>query len=349
MDFYAYRYVNTYGISQAVPLDGTISYSDLASKTGTDVGQLKQMLRHLMIIHVFAEPELNHVTHSAASKALLEPTIRAFNEWIVLDEFDFVAKGIEAIQKWGHGAQEPTHASLQLGYGTDLSMFQAFEERPDSRKRFAAIMTSVSQSSVYSADHLIDYDWSSLGEGTVVDVGGSRGHCCLLVARASPNLKFIVQDLPQIIEQAKNPATTLIPEDLRDRIEFVAHDFYKPNPVRGAAVYFLRTIVHMLPDEKAIKVLKNLVDAMNPSSRLVIMDQVMPPVGSAPVVIERAMRAQDLNMMCLSNARERDLGQWLALFAAADPRLTITKTISPPGRVHSIIEVSLVDPIVAGV
>lgn len=51
---------------------------------------------------------------------------------------------------------------------------------------------------------------------------------------------------------------------------------FKEQPVKGAEIYLLRTIIHDWPDEEAISILRRLVAAMEPHSHLVIMDVVLP-------------------------------------------------------------------------
>ncbi len=101
---------------------------------------------------------------------------------------------------------------------------------------------------------------------------------------------------------------------------------------------------------------------MGPASRIIIMDQVMPPtVGLVPPVIERMMRTTDLQMMLLTNAKERDAAEWADLVAKAgeglvegvftgethegalSKRLAILNIQLPVGSTMSLIEVGFVD------
>lgn len=99
---------------------------------------------------------------------------------------------------------------------------------------------------------------------------------------------------------------------------------------------------------------------MAPDSRIVIMDQVSPPVGVVPSAIERMMRTQDLQMMLLTNARERDVAEWRELVAnvvdggeggedgdgvakTTTRKLEIKNIVSPQGSTMSLIEVGFVD------
>lgn len=60
-------------------------------------------------------------------------------------------------------------------------------------------------------DVLIQYtgfDWASVPKnGLVVDVGGSIGHVSLEIAKAFPELNFVVEDRSVVIEGAKKVRT----------------------------------------------------------------------------------------------------------------------------------------------
>jgi hypothetical protein len=52
----------------------------------------------------------------------------------------------------------------------------------------------------------------------------------------------------------------------------LVHDFFNPQPVKNAAVYFLRGIVHNWSDTQARQILSHLREAAAPTSKLVIFD-----------------------------------------------------------------------------
>ena len=58
-----------------------------------------------------------------------------------------------------------------------------------------------------------------------VDVGGSFGHQCARLKAKYPDLpgRIVLQDLPETIKQAR-PI---------EGVEFMAHDFFTPQPVKG--------------------------------------------------------------------------------------------------------------------
>lgn len=294
-----------------------------------------------MQLRIFREPTQGQVCHSAASKHLTHPGVLYFNEWCSLETFNYVGRQVDALEKWGHGSQEPAEAALNLAHNTDKYMYEYFEENQQSRERFSNLMTYVSKMDAMSNTYVAaGFDWSSLGQVKIVDVAGNMGHCSVAIAKANPQATIVVQDLPAIIKRATDPSTCVIPEDLRSRFEFMVHDFYTPQPVE-ADVYFLRMIMHDYSDRYCIKILRPLVKSLKPGGRIILMDSVLPPVGGAPAPIERFMRAQDLQMLTLTNAKERDAEQWNELMKATDPRLQIKSITLPPGSAMAIIEVVL--------
>jgi len=138
----------------------------------------------------------------------------------------------------------------------------------------------------YEAQHLVDYSlWSSIPEGLVVDLGGSHGDFMIAVAKKHTSLKFVVQDLPGTIESRPT-----LPSDLRDRVTFMAHDFFTEQPTKNADVYFFRWIFHNWPDSYCLRILRNLIPALKPQSRIVINEVCLPEPNTLPLMVERRIR-----------------------------------------------------------
>lgn len=57
---------------------------------------------------------------------------------------------------------------------------------------------------------------------------------------------------------------------------FIGHSFFEPQPIRDAAVFFLKAIIHDWSDEKSRIILGHLRDAATPTTRLLIMDRIVP-------------------------------------------------------------------------
>lgn len=223
-------------------------------------------------------------------------------------------------------------------------------------------MDGLQSARAYHSEHMTTaWDWQLLSPGsTVVDVGGSRGTVSYTIARAFPNPKFVVQDLPEIVSGAQNQIG--VEKTIASRVSFLPHDFFTAQPVKHAEVYFLRMILHNYSDKYAVKILHQLMPAMRKGpggSKLLIADQIMHPMRgssswdssgtvSADIAAsdENWMRFLDLQMLIMLNAKEREMVDWEALFRRASEGreegvLKVTGHRKPEGSVHSIIVVEL--------
>ncbi|KAF8629507.1 hypothetical protein AX17_005633 [Amanita inopinata Kibby_2008] len=129
------------------------------------------------------------------------------------------------------------------------------------------------------------FDWHLLPKNSiVVDVGGGIGSTSMLLASAfsseedeGAGLKFIIQDRPVVVELGKKAWKAQCPELLTSgAVEFQVHDFFTPQPVKHAAVFLLRVVLHDWPDDFARRILQQLRYAANKDTRLLIADFVLP-------------------------------------------------------------------------
>ena len=276
---------------------------------------------------------------------------------------------------------------------------------PMRHERFGRAMSSLSErGGIFDSAYVLGaFDWSSLAEkATVVDVGvllqsvldllhilvissfeegflefannaeyktfqvgGGRGHICVLIADVVPRLHFLVQDYAETVcagRQALSP-------ELAGRIDFMAHDFLKPQPAdlsprRGPLVFFLRFVLHDWPDKYCVKILRNLIPVMKEGSTILINEMVLPPFGTTNRAVEKfgkcvpsflsplgmkmanadiygsRPRVLDMQMLTTMNSRERTEQEFKDLFEAADVRLKLRKTHRAPGSPVAIMEVA---------
>ena len=145
------------------------------------------------------------------------------------------------------------------------------------------------------------------GRVMAVDVGGGAGHQMLALRRAFPELKgrLVVQDVALMIDQVDREVAEA------SGLEPMVHDFYTPQPVKGAKVYYLRTVLHDWGDEQSQKILTQLREAMAEDSVMVIDEIVVPAQGAS--VMQTNF---DITMMAAAGAMERSEAQWRELLSA---------------------------------
>ncbi len=332
------RYICHFKIPDSVPVDGDIEYHTLATQCGLDVAQMKQYLRFAIANRVFYEPTTKTVAHTAASLLLMEDkSARPPVQWLTEDCAPMIAHQIDAIEKWGHGSQESNQTAVNYAHGVDGSFYDFISADPVRERRFGKAIQGVLNQPSSSVNHIRDaFDWTLLGEGTVIDVGGHIGYCAEAIAQASDKLKVIVQDRPEVVEIAEDPKTAAVPKDMRDRIKFEVHDFFEPQKTPADA-YFYRKVFLNHTDKNATKIIGALQQILKPGNRLLIMDFVQADKTVETTAPERYYRAVDLQMLLYYNTRFRRLEEWKDLVKSSDERLEFEGEFLSPGSAMPIL------------
>ncbi|KAF2843686.1 S-adenosyl-L-methionine-dependent methyltransferase [Patellaria atrata CBS 101060] len=332
----ALRWIYHFRIFEHVPLDGVVSYKELAKLAGQDERTLKRIVRRAILNRFFIEPRPGYIAHTSSTALLLKDSdVRDMVGLMIEEGFDSSTRYSEAYEKWGP-SNSATETAFQLAFQTDLKYFDWLEQRPENLRRFGGMMKAHGTNESYSSENFVKvFNWSLIGEGKVVDIGGGLGHMSIAIAKEFPNIKFVVQDFPDTAKQGAERCS----EELRDRISFEGYDFFNPQPVEGADIYMLKAVLHDHPDPDVEKIIRNTVTAMRPGSRILIIDGVLPEPGAMHPVEERAVRSLDLQMGMFFNAGERDPEQWCSVIANSDPRLKVKSINRVPGNVSSGIEV----------
>jgi hypothetical protein len=76
----------------------------------------------------------------------------------------------------------------------------------------------------------------------------------------------------------------------------VAHDFFAPQPVKDAAVFVMRFITHDWSNAYAQKILRRLRDAAQPTTKLVLIDFVIPYAVREPTAFSNIPGAEQPSM-----------------------------------------------------
>ncbi|THH26378.1 hypothetical protein EUX98_g7811 [Antrodiella citrinella] len=209
-------------------------------------------------------------------------------------------------------SEQPTDAPLNRAFRTDLTVWEWLElpENKHDLRFFSMAMRG--NSKILPADAILNgHDFSALTAGSVVvDVAGGVGSQTVLLARAHPNLRYIVQDRAAMSGEMQ----------------------------QNVSVFFMRMILHDWPDDKCIVILKNLRGAAQPTTKLLILEFLLSfavpttasgiqdddtPKPPAPLLLNAGHAGllphlYDMTMMVgMNGARERTLEQFGALFDAS--------------------------------
>jgi hypothetical protein len=195
-------------------------------------------------------------------------------------------------------------------FGQDF--FGYLAEHPDEATIFDQGMAGGSAREV--AAIMSGYDFSGLG--TLVDVGGGHGAVVAAIARAHPDLRGTIFDLPHLQAEAEK---SLAAVSLTDRCRFVAGSFLEAVP-EGADAYLLKGIIHDWDDAESVTILRNCRRAMPPQGKVLVVDRMLPPGNEPALDIVRI----DLTMLVLNKGRERTEAEFRGLFEQAGLRLVRT-------------------------
>ncbi|KAK1233236.1 hypothetical protein PQX77_003608 [Marasmius sp. AFHP31] len=219
----------------------------------------------------------------------------------------------------------------------NAALFDWYRVHPDIAQRFDKAMMGWSRVTG-STSMVNNFPWTTMPLGTTLcDIGSGVGTVPLAIAKAHPHLSITLQDLPESLEQAKLLWSNEFPEALdARRVEFVPMNFLQQTPVAGQDVYYMKHIIHDWPDSEAITILRNVANAMELQSRLLIHDFVLKhvyaetsPANKTVVELERAPFPllpnygtgnirhynQDVNMLAMFNSQERTCEEYTALGA----------------------------------
>lgn len=170
---------------------------------------------------------------------------------------------------------------------TDTTIFAELAEHPDREERYAASMTWNSRGIGLEPDYVLKgFDWSSVEDGIVVDIGGSHASLSIAIAQNFPAQRCIVQDKIEVVGCGRG--TT--PAKLADRVTFTAHDFFTEQPIKNAGIYILRWILHDWSDLYAMQILQALIPALTDGAKILVVEHVLPEPGAVSKYQERGFR-----------------------------------------------------------
>ncbi|ROV99193.1 hypothetical protein VPNG_08247 [Cytospora leucostoma] len=326
--------VTRFGLARNLPVGSETTFSEMAASSGLAESDVRKLVRYAVSQKIFEEPRPGVISHSAASRLLAEDSgVHDFVATCSDELWQAAAQTCNAMARFP-GSEEPTETGFSLANNTNKSMYEFLSDYPERSSRFANMMKSFTEGRPFDLKYVTDfYPWEQHNGGTFVDVGGSQGFVCIALARKFPSISFIVQDLEPVIKEAQGK----VPSDVADRVSFMVHDFFTPQPILGADVYFFRWIFHNWSDKYSIEILRSLIPALRPSAKIIISDAVLPGPGELPKGAEARIRSFDLVMSSIQNAKERELTDWAELFRKADGRFQFQGATRPPGSNHSIL------------
>lgn len=281
--------------------DGARSVDELAAQAGTQPEPLYRALRALAARGIFAE-----ASDRTFAMTPMAEFMRANHPLSLRDGYPLLPADLQA---W---------AQAEWSLRTGGSAFEQVHGRPyyshltqdgDYRERF--IRSCEAQNRIVLRSLAPAYDWSQCG--TIVDVAGGNGAFIAGLLAWNPMLRGVVFDLPHVVTSAP---VVLAAAGVAERCTVVAGDFFDAMP-GGYDTYLLKTILHDWDDERAALLLRSLVRAMRPDSRLLVLEALIPPGNDFHMG-----KLLDLNSLVLAGGVDRTHEELKQLIEAAGLKLT---------------------------
>ena len=224
---------------------------------------------------------------------------------------------------------------FQACNNTEDGMFPYLMKRPDMMSNFNAFMAGSLETrpdwfATFPVQEIMLAGANDSDPDAVLlaDVGGGEGHDVAAFHGAFPDApgRLVLQDLPAVIDNIKQLDPVIVRQE---------HDFFKPQPIHGARVYYFRYIFHDWPDSACVQIMQQTAAAMTRGySKLIIFEWILPSQGVSmyPALL-------DINMMALLNGMERTEAQWTALLAQAG--LKVCKFHKAKENAEGLIEAEL--------
>lgn len=198
----------------------------------------------------------------------------------------------------------PTYTNGTLAY---------LQDKPDLFDTFHKALLKKSQ----VEDHKIicDFDFSPFTR--VMDIGSGKGSFIRAILDHNPHLKGAMFDLKQTFD-------TEVEDKYKDRLIQLHGDFFTEIP-DYADVYTMKNVIHNWPENKAIRLLSKVREAMlstdgndtDPAQkRLLIVENIVPENDDHKVA-----NWMDLNFMILIDGAERTIEEYGQLGAKCGLRL----------------------------
>jgi hypothetical protein len=279
--------------------EGPRDVETLASATGTQGTLLGRVLRLLVAAGVLDEPTpeqfgltaVGHLLRTEAPGSLRTFLLYRGEPWKRLP--------------WDGLVEMLRGGATAFAQALGAPFFDYLAAHPEAGALFDAAMTGLTRGMLGIVP--THYDFARIQ--TVVDVGGGEGELLLDILRHHPHLRGVLVDQPQVVGRA---AARIEAAGLADRCTAVSGDFFAAVPA-GGDVYLMKMILHDWDDERARTILDVCRAAMDPDSRLLLVERVLPP--APPYPLEPFLL--DLTMMLELGSQERTEAQWRELLASA--------------------------------
>nr|UQZ09628.1 strychnine O-methyltransferase [Strychnos nux-vomica] len=229
-----------------------------------------------------------------------EPLNARAHVLFTLDPAEMVALG--SLSEW---LQDDYPTAFETANGKNYWDYIA--ERPARNKLFNEALAVDSR--LIATVLISEFKFVFEGLTSLVDVGGGTGTIARAIAETFPNMKCIVLDLQQVVEDADLEGT--------ENLEFVAGDMFEKIP--NANAILLKMVLHDWSDEDCVRILKNckrVIPEKEKGGKIILIELVLGGQNKDHVTVEAEI-CMDMEMLASFGGKERTEKEWAKLFQDA--------------------------------
>ena len=287
---------------------GPKSIDRLAREANADPDGLHRMLRALSAAGVFRELSGRRFANTELAETLREGSGSLRNRarlWTIEERTAAVGALMYSVR-----TGKPAFPRLH-----NASWSQQLADRPDQASVVAAAMGELAGAE--QAEAAASYDLSAVA--SLVHVGGGRGQLLAKLLPANRRLRAVLFDQPAVVRHA---GPVLAAAGVQARVSVVGGDLLEGVPI-GGEVYLLARVLRDWDDQQAIRILRNLKQAMPAQASLLVIEAILP----ADDLPHRA-KLDDLLALALHPGRERTEAEYARLLSAAGLRLRESRRLT---------------------
>lgn len=175
-DTVALQAIYRFKILQAIPINGAVSYGDLARSSGMNEDVMRRLLRRAMSFGFLDETD-GRVCHTKNSAYMIQrPNYIDMLGFFAEYDFRSSASIVDTIQMHPK-PEEPTATPFNTAFQND-EIYHNYMGRDAARNSiFSGFMKAIGSDPGLKTEHIVrGYSWAELGEATIVDVSISAGH-----------------------------------------------------------------------------------------------------------------------------------------------------------------------------
>jgi len=270
---------------------GPKSIVDLAALAAVKSDKLLRVMRYLAFKQVFTALPNDCFDLNAHSRPLLSSHPQSMLHFIQLHAVYFYQGA--AMLKDSMAVED---SSFELAFGTLAG--QHFRQNPQAKLIYHQAMR---ESTEYYAQLIVDrYDFSPYR--CVIDIGGGLGVLLAQIFLQHDHLVGVNFDVPDLQLTAEQ---YLDQHGMASRIQYQGGDFQQSVPT-GGDLYIMKAILHSMPDDAALTVLRHCRAAIAPAGRLLLVERLM----FEALDTDSDAATHDINMLNVTRGRVRSLANF---------------------------------------